>query len=36
LIDGRTARGAAEFVGWHIHSGTPRFPDWQSVLDELL
>lgn len=36
LIDDRTAKGVAEFVGRHIHFGTPEFPDWQSVLDELL
>ena len=36
LIDDRTTKGAAEFVGRHIHFGTPEFPDWQSVLDELL
>ena len=36
LIDDRTARGAGEFVGRHIHFGTQQFPDWQAVLDELL
>ena len=36
LIDDRTTKGAAEFVGRHVHFGTPEFPDWQSGLDELL
>ena len=36
LIDDRTANGAGEFAGRHIHFGTPEFPDWQAVLDELL
>jgi len=36
LIDDRTTKGAAEFAGRHIHFGSPQFPDWQSVLDELL
>jgi 5'(3')-deoxyribonucleotidase len=32
LVDDRTKNGAAEFEGEHIHFGTPRFPDWASVL----
>ena len=36
LIDDRTTKGAAEFAGRHIHFGSSQFPDWQSVLDELL
>lgn len=36
LIDDRTANGAGDFQGRHIHFGTPEFPDWQAVLDELL
>lgn len=36
LIDDRTTKGVAEFVGRHIHFGSSEFPDWQSVLDELL
>ena len=36
LIDDRTTKGAAEFAGRHIYFGSPQFPDWQSVLDELL
>lgn len=36
LIDDRLAKGASEFAGRHIHFGSTQFPDWQSVLDELL
>ena len=43
LIDDRTARGAAEFRGEHIHFGWDyinhkfnKFPDWESVLAYLL
>lgn len=32
LIDDRTANGAGEFTGEHIHFGTDRFPDWDAVL----
>jgi len=32
LIDDRTANGAGEFTGRHIHFGTDRFPDWDTVL----
>ncbi len=32
LIDDRTANGAGEFTGRHIHFGTDRFPDWDAVL----
>jgi len=32
LIDDRTANGANEFKGMHIHFGSPQFPDWKSVL----
>lgn len=35
LIDDRTANGAGEFLGEHIHFGTERFPDWQSVVKYL-
>ena len=35
LIDDRTANGAGDFSGRHVHFGSPEFPDWQSVLDEL-
>ena len=35
LIDDRTKNGAAEFTGEHIHFGTAKFPDWNSVLDYL-
>jgi 5'-nucleotidase len=32
LIDDRTKNGADKFSGEHIHFGTERFPDWQSVV----
>lgn len=42
LIDDRTARGAAEFGGEHLHFGWDyinkkwnRFPDWESILKHL-
>lgn len=36
LIDDRTANGARQFTGEHIHFGSPQFPKWQSVFDYLL
>ncbi len=36
LIDDRTANGAGEFEGEHIHFGEEPFPDWDAVLDYLL
>ena len=36
LIDDRTANGADQFTGEHIHFGSERFPDWASVLQYLL
>ena len=36
LIDDRTANGAGKFKGKHIHFGTEKFPDWESVLKYLL
>jgi 5'(3')-deoxyribonucleotidase len=35
LIDDRTARGADNFAGEHIHFDTKKFPDWQSVMKYL-
>ena len=32
LIDDRTKNGADRFRGEHIHFGTPKFPDWKSVV----
>lgn len=32
LIDDRTANGAGEFTGKHIHFGSKEFPDYDSVL----
>lgn len=36
LIDDRTANGAGDFEGEHIHFGEEPFPDWEAVLDYLL
>lgn len=36
LIDDRTANGAGEFEGEHIHFGQPPYIDWEAVLDYLL
>lgn len=36
LIDDRTANGAGQFTGKHIHFGSEQFPDWHSVLKYLL
>jgi 5'(3')-deoxyribonucleotidase len=36
LIDDRTKHGVLDFAGEHIHFGTARFPDWDSVLAYLL
>ena len=33
LIDDRTKHGADKFGDHHIHFGTEKFPDWQSVLN---
>lgn len=35
LIDDRTANGAGEFPGEHIHFGTEQYPNWESVLKYL-
>ena len=36
IIDDRTRHGVDIFEGEHIHFGTDRFPNWNSVLDHLL
>ena len=36
LIDDRTANGAGQFRGEHIHFGSEKFPDWKAVLDYLI
>lgn len=36
LIDDRTKNGAGEFAGRLIQFGTAQFPDWDSVLAELM
>ena len=36
LIDDREKNGATEFAERHIHFGSERFPNWESVLEHLL
>ena len=36
LIDDRLKNGADKFKGEHIHFGTEKFPDWDSVCNYLL
>lgn len=36
LIDDRTANGAGDFKGKHIHFKTEKYPNWDAVLNELL
>ena len=36
IIDDRTKNGVKHFEGEHIHFGTDRFPDWDSVRRYLL
>ncbi len=36
LIDDRTKNGAGEFEGEHIHFGTDKFPNWETVVSYLL
>jgi 5'-nucleotidase len=36
IIDDRKANGVENFGGEHIHFGTNKFPDWESVLKHLL
>lgn len=35
IIDDRTKYGVTKFNGEHIHFGTPKYPDWNSVLKYL-
>jgi 5'(3')-deoxyribonucleotidase len=35
IIDDRLARGVDKFEGVHIHFGTPKYPDWESVVKYL-
>ena len=35
IIDDRKANGVDKFKGLHIHFGTERFPDWESVIKHL-
>ena len=36
LIDDRLKNGSESFLGHHIHFGTAKYPDWQSILKLLL
>ncbi len=36
LVDDRLKQGADKFQGKFIHFGTPKFPDWNAVLDYLM
>ena len=36
LIDDRLRNGADKFKGEHIHFGTEKFPNWESVLNYLI
>ena len=36
LIDDRDANGSSDFSGRWIHFGSPAFPDWSAVLDDLM
>lgn len=36
IIDDRTVHGVDKFQGEHIHFGSERFPNWDTVLDYLL
>ena len=36
LIDDRIANGVEDFEGEHIHFGTEKFPDWETVVKFLL
>lgn len=36
LIDDREKNGVGFFEGEHIHFGSEKFPDWETVLDYLL
>lgn len=36
LIDDRTKNGASEFEGEHILFGSPKYPNWESVISYLL
>lgn len=36
LIDADTKNGIDRFIGEHVHFGSEKFPDWQSILKYLL
>ena len=33
IIDDNTNNGVADFLGVHIHFGSPEFPNWQAVIE---
>ena len=35
LIDDRTRNGAGQFKGVHIHFGTEKYPNWESILSQI-
>lgn len=36
LVDDRLKNGADKFQGEHVHFGTPKFPEWQAVVEYLM
>tara|TARA_B100001971_G_C17892779_1_gene383899 strand:- start:211 stop:405 length:195 start_codon:yes stop_codon:yes gene_type:complete len=36
LVDNRLKNGTDKFKGEHLHFGTPKFSDWNAVLDYLM
>ena len=36
LIDDRIKNGVDKFTGEHLHFGTDKYPDWDSILNKLL
>ena len=36
LIDDQTCHGQSEFEGRHLHFATEDYPDWKSILNELV
>lgn len=36
IIDDRTVNGVDKFQGYHIHYGTEKFPNWETITNFLL
>jgi 5'(3')-deoxyribonucleotidase len=36
IIDDRTVNGVSEFEGEHIHFGSEKFPDWETIVKYLI